>query len=654
MLRTMRESMKYLQWTLWAVVVVFVAFVFVDFGGFVPGAETPAARNAATVGNMSVSWQEFEREYRGLESRLRDQLGANYDPAIFGERLPAQALDRLVSQRILASEARDLGLQITDAELREAIRGIPGLTDADGRFIGKDAYTAALRSMGYSAESFERSLREDLMVQRLNDAMRQGVFIPASEVERADRERAERVALRFIELPWAEVGAVEVDDTGLAAFFAENQEDYRLPERRVVDFLVVEQSRLLETITPTEEQLLAHYQAHLEDYTQQEQVQARHILVNTNATRDAAAAAALIEQIKARVTAGEDFAALANEFSDDVSNRERGGDLGFFGRGRMVKAFEDAAFGAAPGDLVGPVQTQFGVHLIQVVEKREQRVRPLEEVKPQVTRRVQTETATTSALEKAQALRAKIDADSITTRDQLVALAKSDPTLSFDTTQPFGRDDAIPGLGRAPELLQAAFDLARDGYSAPVSIPRGAVILRLAEIQDPRLPELDEVRGRVVAAARTAKQRELGVARLAEQRTRLDSGEATLDTIAAELGLTVRETGEFGAGTVVPGIGAAPELVETALALETGQSGEPYAGDRGALLFTAINRSHWDAESFAERADGIREGLEFQEVQRILASLVADRRRVLGVTYDRRLLEQFDMLGENGENQAGG
>lgn len=651
MLRTMRESMKYLQWTLWLVVAVFVLFIFFDFGGFGPGATGAVSRNAASVGNMGISMQDFEREYRGLEDRMRQQLGANYDPEVFGSRIPAQALDRLVTQRILAAEAESLGISVTDEELREAIRAIPGLTDEGGRFIGKEAYSRALRNMGYTPESFERALREDLLVQRLNDAMRRGVFIPAAEIERNDRERSERVALRFLELPWGEVGQVQVDDTEVASYFADHREEFRLPERRVVDFLVVEQGKLLESITPTDAELQAYYEAHREDYTQEEQVQARHILINTNATRDGAAAEALAAELKGRIAAGEDFAALATQYSDDVSNRDRGGDLGSFGRGRMVKAFEDAAFAANPGEVVGPVRTQFGVHLIQVVAKREQRVRPLEEVKSQVLRRVQTETAAAKALEKAQALREQITKDKLTTREQLVALAQGDTTITVDTTQPFGRDDAIPGLGRAPELLQAAFDLAVDGFSAAVAVPRGAVILRLAEIQDPRLPELDEVRGRVVAAARTNKQRETGVARLAEARERLAGGTATLDDIAGEMGLTVRETGEFGAGTMVPSIGNAPALVTAALALETGDVGQPYAADRGAILYTVINRTHWDAASFADRADSIRQGLEFQEVQRLMASLIAERKRVLGVTYDRQLLEQFDMLDQ--EQQPG-
>lgn len=651
MLRTMRESMKYLQWTLWLVVAVFVLFIFFDFGGFGPGSTGAVSRNAASVGDMGISMQDFEREYRGLEDRMRQQLGANYDPEVFGSRIPAQALDRLVTQRILAAEAESLGISVTDEELREAIRAIPGLTDEGGRFIGKEAYSRALRNMGYTPESFERALREDLLVQRLNDAMRRGVFIPTAEVERNDRERSERVSLRFIELPWSEVGQVQVDDAEVAAYFASRREEFRLPERRVVDFLVVEQGKLLESITPTDAELQAYYEAHREDYTQEEQVQARHILINTNATRDAAAAEALASELKARIAGGEDFAALATQYSDDVSNRDRGGDLGSFGRGRMVKAFEDAAFGATAGEVVGPVRTQFGVHLIQVVAKREQRVRPLEEVKSQVLRRVQTETAAAKALEKAQALREQITKDKITTREQLAALAQGDTTITVDTTQPFGRDDAIPGLGRAPELLQAAFELAVDGFSTAVAIPRGAVILRLAEIQDPRLPELDEVRGRVVAAARTNKQRETGVAQLADARTRLADGSATLDDIAGEMGLTVRETGEFGAGSVVPSIGNAPTLVTAALALETGDVGQPYAADRGAILYTVINRTHWDATSFAERADSIRQGLEFQEVQRLMASLIAERKRVLGVTYDRQLLEQFDMLDE--EQQPG-
>lgn len=652
MLRTMRESMKYLQWILYVIVAVFILFVFVDFGGFTPGGQGQLSRNAATVGNHDVSLQDFQREYQRIESQLREQLGPNYDPAVFGERIPTQAIERLVTQRILVAEAQDLGLTIPDEEVRAAIREIPGMVDENGRFIGREAYSQWLRSIGYTPEQFETALREDLMVQRLNAAIRSGIYVSAAEIERVDRERGERVNLRFVELPWGEVGPVEVDEPALQAYFATRREDYRLPERRVVDFLVVEQAKIVESITPTPEELRGYYDSHLEDFTQLEQVHARHILINTSASRDAAAAQALANSAKARIAAGEDFAALALELSDDVSNRDRGGDLGFFGRGRMVPAFEEAVFAATVGQVIGPIQTQFGFHLVEVLEKREERLRPFEEVATQITRRVQTDKASATALERATALRERIRAEKITTKEGLVALATQDPALTVDTSQPFGREDAIPSLGRAPELLQAAFELAADGVSEPIAVPRGAVILRLAEIQDPRLPELEEVRGRVVAGARLAKQQELGLAKLAAHRAALAAGTTTLDAVGTELGLVVRETGDFGAGTMVPGIGAAPALVASALALETGQTGAPFAGDRGAILYMVSNRTHWDALGFESRAKGLRTSLEFQEVQRALASLVAERRRELGVNYDRQLVEQFDLLGENGEPGA--
>lgn len=648
MLRTMRDSMKYLQWTLWVVVAVFILFVFVDFGGFMPGDTGGApAKDAVTVGDHGISWQDFRREYQALEARYRDQLGENFDREALGARLPQQAIERLITQRILVDEAERLGLRVTDRELREAVLDIPGMRDENGRFIGKEAYGRFLRSIDYTPEAFERAMRNDLLVQRFNQALQESVYVSASAVERSDRERSERVSLRFVELPWTEADPVEVSDAALAAYFEEHREEYRLPERRVVDALIVERAKLVDAISPSDAKLQAFYEAHREDFTQQEQVSARHILINTSSGRDASQAEALANELRARIEAGEDFAVLAAQHSDDVSNRERGGDLGSFGRGRMVPAFEEAVFAAQPGQLVGPVRTQFGYHLIEVLDRREERVRPFEEVRSLVMRRVQTEQAGEQALAQAEALAKRIAADQIKDHDAFLALAEGEEAVSADTTQPFGRDDGIPALGRVPELLQAAFDLPVGGISAPVSIPRGAVILRLAEIQDPRLPELDEVRGRVVAATRLALQKEQALEKVRQAAARLGDGSATLDQLAAELGLTVRETGEFGAGTVVPQIGQAEALVDQALALEMGAVGEPYAADRGAILYTVASRTHWDQLSFADRAESLRQNLEFQELQRLLMSLVAERRRELGVSYDRQLVQELDLLGED-------
>ena len=143
-----------------------------------------------------------------------------------------------------------------------------------------------------------------------------------------------------------------------------------MPERRIVDYLLIDTDELRSSIELTDGEINAYYEDNPEDFTRDEQVKARHILLQLNADRTDSDAEQQMQEIRLRLDAGEDFAALALELSDDPGSKSRGGDLGFFGRGQMIPEFETAAFEAQPGDLVGPVKTSFGYHLIEVLEKQ--------------------------------------------------------------------------------------------------------------------------------------------------------------------------------------------------------------------------------------------------------------------------------------------
>ena len=168
------------------------------------------------------------------------------------------------------------------------------------------------------------------------------------------------------------------------AHFEAHREEFRLPVQRVVNYLLVDTVRTRAKMTFEQADLESYYNAHLDDWKQEEQVRARHILLKVDDKRSDADAESQINALKARLAAGEDFAKLAGELSEDPSSKVRGGDLGFFGRARMIKEFEDAAFNSPLNTVVGPVRTSFGYHLIETLEKRAAGQRPFAEVEPQV------------------------------------------------------------------------------------------------------------------------------------------------------------------------------------------------------------------------------------------------------------------------------
>lgn len=642
MLQVFRDSMKYLAWILWVVIAIFVLFVFVDFGRGSRFGNGGGQDAAATVGKQKISYREYEDEYRRLENQMRERLGQQYTSELAEQlQLPMQALNQLVSRKILLREASKLDLAVSDAELRRYIVHLPVFQDGEGTFAGAEAYQQAVRRLGFTTEGFEQSIREQLVLQRVLDALEKSVVVSDAAVEERYRQQVERAKIRYVSIAFAaSVGQVAVSDAELQKYFDKHAEVFRVPEQRVADYLLVDQAALEQTLPATEEELRAYYQQHQQEYQQSEQVRARHILVDT--AEQAAAA-------RARLDSGEDFAKVAREVSKDAA--ANGGDLGWFGRGRMVPPFEEAAFGAAVGAVVGPVRTQFGYHLIQVQEKRAAASSPFEEVRQAVRARFAAERAAQLAEAKAKTLAAELAKAGTKSGQKMKELAAQQPGLETGSTEPFGRQGSIVPLGAAPSVNGAVFGLAEvGGVTEPLRTPRGWVVLRLAEVKAPHLPALAEVREAVRRGAEQDKQRQQAFDRLQAARQALGPG-ARLDAIAAHLGMAVQESQEFGQGALVQPLGYAPELVKEAMAKPVGALVGPVSVAGSAVLYEVASRHGMDPAAFAKQKDGLRQQLEQEQVGSLITSLINMRKQELGVTYDPQLVKQLG-LAKQGQ-QAG-
>jgi peptidyl-prolyl cis-trans isomerase D len=640
MLKALRDSMKYLAWVLWAVIAVFVFMVWGEVGAPPPGA---TSRWAATVGGEEVSFREFEREYRELEEQLRASMGAQYTPEMAEQmRLPVRALDRLISRKILAAEARRLGLSVSRADLQREILELPIFTDSSGQFVGEETYQDFVRRMGYTSASFEAAMREQILVNRLVGALGQALVITDSELEERYRREVEEARIRYLTLPFEAMREeLAVSEEDLAAHFAARREAYRVPEERVAQYLLVDERRLRETVELPEEELRAFYEERREEYAEPEQVRARHVLVST-AERDDAEARRLVEVARQRIAAGEPFAEVAREVSEDPGTAPQGGDLGFFGRGRMVPEFEQAAFGAAVGELAGPVQTAFGYHLVEVVERREARQRPFEEVREQIRSRLAGDQASELAERRARQLHGELTAGPAPGGRELEQAAERDAAVSFQTPEPFRAEGPILPLGTAPGLNEAAFRLEEGGLTEPIRTPRGWVVLRLAQVRPARLPELDEVREEVRREVEERELRRLVVARLEGAREAGDLGQA-----AERLGLELRESESFGHGGFIGGeLGVAPEIAEAALEASEGALLGPFEHRQGGVLIEVLERSEMTAEGFATARRDLEVEIRQEKLDLAVTALIQQRRRELGVRYDRGLLERWNLLDD--------
>lgn len=645
MLKVFRDNLKNLAWILWVIIALFVLAMAADFGASFRG--TGAQATAATVGGETVSRAEFERAYQNLENMYRQMYGDRLTPELLEQmRLPLQALDQAIREKILLAEARRLGLTVTDAELRDQILEIPGLKNEQGRFIGEEEYVRRLQSNRVKVADFEKEMRNQILLRKLTDALSANLYVGEEEVQRAYRDQVERAKIRYIQIPRARfVAEVQIQPAELATYFAAHQQELRLPEQREAAYLLVDSGRMGEQVKLADSELRSWYDAHKSDFTQEEQVRARHILVMVNDQRSDEQARQRAAEAKQRIAGGADFAAVAREVSEDPGSKDNGGDLSYFGRNRMVKEFEDAAFGARPGQLVGPVKSSFGYHVLEVTDQRPGGVRSFEEVKEQIRARLTAERARELAESRAKELADRLAKDKPRGVEGLRSLASSGVT--FTETGRFSAQGPVPGIGANPAFNTAVFSLKKGDVSQAIQLPQGWAVVYLKDVVPPRTPTLAEVEDRVREAATGQKLQQITVRKLEEAKRQMAQGK-TLDQVAAELGVAARETEEFGGQGAIPGMGFNPELVKAALALQIGKVGGPVADAQGALLFQVTDRKGWDPKQYASNREQTRANLLQEKLSRLQAALIEQRRRELNVEYDRQLLEQIGINPEQG------
>ena len=641
MLKVFRDNLKNLAWILWVIIALFVLALAVEFGGNVRSADE-GGNVAATVGKERVTMSEFQRAYQNLDGIYRQIYGDQLTPEMAKQmKLPLRALDQVISQKILLGEARRLGLTVSDAELRDRILEIPGLKDENGNFIGQEEYVQRLQAGRISVPEFERELRDELLLDKLTNALSANLYVSEDEIQKAYRDQVEKAKVRYFEVPRARFAAeVQAAPAEIQSYFKTHHQELRLPEQRDVAYLLVDGTGAAAQVTLSDADLKSFYDAHQAEFSHKEQVHARHILAMVNDQRTDAQALQRIQEAKKKIEGGADFAKVATEYSDDTASKAAGGDMRPFGRGEMVKEFEEAAFGAETGKLIGPVKSEFGYHLIQVLDKQPGGQTPFEQVKEMIRARLTAERSREQAAAKAKELAARLAKNKPRNAEELKTFSQQNPGTTFAETGKFGATDVIPGIGRNPSFTAAAVALKQGEVSEPIQLPQGWAILYLKGIDPPRAPELKEVEPRVKAAVESQKLQQVAMQKLQAARAEIAAGK-TLDQVAATFGVAVRETPQEFGGNGTPEIG--PDLAKAALSLPVGQVGGPVAGSQGAVLFQVTDRKSWDPKQFAANREQTRSTLMREKLNRLEGALVEQRKRELGVEYDRQLLQSLEI-----------
>ena len=376
---------------LFMLVLIFPSFVFFGIQGYnsFMGGEGALAK----VDGSPITQQEFDQAQRERIERLRQQFGPDFDPRLLEtQEARASILDGLVLNRALANEASKSGIVITTDRLREIIASVPGFQE-DGKF-SYDKYKAYVASQGLTEPMFEQRVREDLRKQALLQAVVESATVPKTVATRLDtmlREQRDVREMRFTVEQF--LPKVKVTDEQVAQFYEKNRPLFETPESAKVEYLVLSPDAIAGAGTVPEADVKAYYEQNKARYGTDEQRRASHILITAEGSDKAAArkkAEQLLAQLKARPG---DFEKLARENSKDPGSAAQGGDLGFFGKGMMVKPFEEAVFKLKPGEISDIVESDFGFHIIRLNEVKPAQVRPFEQVRADIERDLKTQQA---------------------------------------------------------------------------------------------------------------------------------------------------------------------------------------------------------------------------------------------------------------------
>jgi len=589
----MRRYRRSLNITLIVVALGFAASLFV-FGASGFRGDDRTAASVASVNGELIPAERYQRRYQAYLDAYSQMYRDRVTPEL-AERmgLPQQVVNDLVQEAVVVQRARAEGLEVTDEELNAQIQAIPILHEA-GRFSLK-RYQEYLRRRGMSASQFEADVRRELTRMKVEQAVKNGVKVSDAEVERAfalqrDEVRAAWAMVDITPL----VTAATVSDGELETYLKDHPDEFRLPERRTIQYVTFPPKDFARPVADAD--VAKYYNEHAREFEIPREVQISHILVRIPETGGSAgedrAKAKTVELIK-RIKAGEDFAKLARENSEDPGSASRGGDLGWVRRGQVFPEFEQAAFALKKGEMSPePVHTPIGYHVVKVTDIHEGGKKPLTEVAGAIRERLQAEGAERVAREKADEVKPALQASA-----DFMAEARKLGLAPVETT--VSRSLRSAGTPLPPDSVEdTVFALTPGGVSAPTKTPAGFLIIKAIAQLPAAVPPLAEIKDRVAAAVKRQKAEGVGMERA--KQIAADARAGDFSAAARKAGASV---GEARFSRTKPDAKLTGDVMLAALETPRGGVTEPVRTPQGVYLLRVLERIPADLSGLGGERD---------------------------------------------------
>ena len=586
MLDRMRRHRNWLKWSLGLVAVTMVIF-FIPQDYLQPTTSVGAAPSEAIaeVEGRTLTAGDFQQRYLLQMQQYRNQFGAGINEQLLRQLgVDQQVLGQMIDEQVALIEAERHGIRVSDDELAQQIFAIPAFQE-NGRFIGEERYEQLLQSQNppLTKSQFEDSLRRNMALDKLRSALTGWIAVSNMDVESEYRRRNEKVKLQVVALTADKFRSqVTVTDAEIAPYFEAHKTDYRVGEQRKVKYLLFDRELARQRVAVPQNDIQRYYNDNIQQYQTPERVRASHILLNT-AGKDEAAVRKQAEELLAKIKGGADFAELARKYSEDAGSKEKGGDLDYFPRGQMVPEFEKTAFELKPGQLSDLVKTQYGFHIIKVVDKQAGSTQTLDQVRPQIQQMLASQTADRQITDRARELAGKLKS-----LDDLNKAA-TENGLKVEESGFFQRNEPVPGLGAAPQVADSAFQLQENAVSEPLSSTRGPVFITVSGRKDAYTPMLEEVKDRVredlIRSRATELSRQRASAIAAQLKTAKDFAAA-----AKGLGFDATDSDLVARDSALPGVGVSQAVDRVVFALPKGAVSDPIEANNATVIVRVADR----------------------------------------------------------------
>ena len=600
--RSRDKAVRYLLSGLLLVVALsMVTYLIPSYGGGGPGQDAVVAE----IGKDTITLRDAQL---GIRNALHNR---SIPPDLVSLYVP-QILEQLINQHTMVYEAHRLGLQVSDDDISSTIRlSIPNLFP-DGKFVGRDAYAAMLAQQNLSIPEFESDVARQVLMTRLQQVVVEGTVVSPAEIDQEYRRRHEKVEIQYVKIsPDKMKSEVQITPAEMKDYYEKNRAAFSIPEKRSLAILVIDPAKLQQSVEPSDAELKRAYENNKDKFRTPERVKVRHILLKTTDKTPAedAKMKAKAEDLLKQIKGGADFAELARKNSEDPGSAVKGGDLGWIVRGQTVPPFENAAFSLKPNEISNVIQTQYGYHIIQVLDHEQAHLKTFDEVRAQLTdeyRKQRGNQMMQDLTDRAEAALKKDPPEKVAQDLKLAAPIK---------VENFAPGDRIPEIGANRDFDQSVTGLQKGEVSQPVAVPPNRAVLAVVTAVTPTHPAtLEEVQSQVRQTLEQQKVDQLMNKRAADLMAKTTAMNGDLEKAAKSLGLEVKKPAPVDRSGAVEGLGPASYVMQAFTKPDGGIFG-PVPLPDGRVIAKVLSHVPPDMAQFAAQRSAIRDELKARKAK---------------------------------------